>query len=344
MIDQNLLRERCDEVLAKEEVSGIIGFRRKGSEPKDMIAFFKDSDDLRDLVFTPLSTGNPTTLLYQELKKGNVKLGVVVKGCDTRSIIQLAQENEINLDMVHLIGVSCPGVVDGKKLEKSLKKEGLTNKEISDIGSVTLSSDEKEILLEEGNGEELSLPFQELISENCSYCRYPTPTRYDFLIGEERVGKKPDLSDVEELEKISKEKRWEYWKGELNDCIRCHACRRVCPLCYCDECIVDPEELAISPDTTADEKARRPRWLGKIVNTPENAFYHLVRIMHHAGRCIECGECERACPMDIPLMKLERSLIREVEDLFDYEAGIDPKETPLEAAAELMELEDIELG
>jgi Na+-translocating ferredoxin:NAD+ oxidoreductase RnfC subunit len=71
--------------------------------------------------------------------------------------------------------------------------------------------------------------------------------------------------------------------------------------------------------STAEEKAAYPRFLGKTVTPADNLFYHLIRVFHHAGRCADCGECERACPMDIPLRKLERKLQKEIKEIFGYE-------------------------
>ncbi|MEM0316206.1 MAG: 4Fe-4S dicluster domain-containing protein, partial [Archaeoglobaceae archaeon] len=162
----------------------------------------------------------------------------------------------------------------------------------------------------------------EVIDENCVYCEHPTPVIYDVLIGEPREGRR-DFSDVEEFEKLSREERWNYWISKFERCIRCHACRSVCPLCYCEECMVDPSNLAISPMSTAEDKASYPRLLGKTVNAKDNAIYHILRVLHHAGRCAGCGECERACPMELPLRKLERKLEKVVVETFGYDLNED---------------------
>ena len=86
-------------------------------------------------------------------------------------------------------------------------------------------------------------------------------------------------------------------------------------MCYCEECIA--------------EKAKPMRWSSKSVDRSNNAFFHLIRAMHMVGRCIDCGECERVCPMDIPLRKLYRKLEKEVKKLYGYEAGLSSEDVPL---------------
>jgi formate dehydrogenase (coenzyme F420) beta subunit len=100
-------------------------------------------------------------------------------------------------------------------------------------------------------------------------------------------------------------------------------------MCYCDECVADTITFAVSPDTTAEEKAQKIKWLDKSPVISENIFYHMVRAIHLAGRCIDCGECERACPVNIPLRMLNKKLEKEAKLLFGYDVGFDPDKPPL---------------
>lgn len=148
-------------------------------------------------------------------------------------------------------------------------------------------------------------------AEKCLLCTHRNPVIYDELAGEMvRELPPPDrFQDVKEMEKLTPDEKYSFWAGQYEKCIRCYACRNVCPACNCTECYVDQY---------------RTGWQGKQNNRAQNQVYGLTRAFHVADRCIECGECERVCPMEIPLMKLNRKLIKDIRELFgDYEAGMD---------------------
>ncbi|MFW6107461.1 MAG: 4Fe-4S binding protein [bacterium] len=116
------------------------------------------------------------------------------------------------------------------------------------------------------------------------------------------------LRQVEELEAMAPAERWAFWRAQFDKCIRCYACRQACPMCYCDRCIAEMNQ---------------PQWVETSAHPRANMAWNITRAFHLAGRCINCGECERACPVDIPLMALNRFLARQVESHFGYRAGYD---------------------
>ena len=116
------------------------------------------------------------------------------------------------------------------------------------------------------------------------------------------------LAQVEELEKLTPAERWAFWREQFDRCIRCYACRQACPMCYCDQCIAEMNQ---------------PQWLDTSAHPLGNMAWNITRAFHLAGRCINCGECERACPVDIPLMALNRFLARQVRARFGHRAGYD---------------------
>jgi Fe-S-cluster-containing hydrogenase component 2 len=143
----------------------------------------------------------------------------------------------------------------------------------------------------------------------CMSCLHPNPVVYDELLGEE-VAPDPEImaavtqarfAEVASLEALEREERREHFDEAFSRCIRCYACREACPVCSCRECFVDQQ---------------RAGWQGKQNNLNENRFYNLTRVFHIGDRCIECGECERVCPMNLPLMEVNRKMIKDLNVLF----------------------------
>ena len=147
-------------------------------------------------------------------------------------------------------------------------------------------------------------------------CNMANPVLYDVLLGEEIHGQggESPYDCLKELESMDKDARWAFWEKEFSKCIRCFACRKACPMCYCDPCFMD---------------ASRPRWADKSPTPDGNLMYHLTRFYHLAGRCIDCGECSRACPVDIPLYLFHKKLAKECEAMFKQAAGMKIDDKPV---------------
>ena len=116
-----------------------------------------------------------------------------------------------------------------------------------------------------------------------------------------------EQSEIERLGAMTVQERWEFWNAEFDKCIKCYACRAACPMCYCHRCTTD---------------VNQPQWIPVASHPLGNLDYHLMRAMHLAGRCINCGECALACPMDIPLNLLTYQLIAPIRDTFGATAGM----------------------
>lgn len=121
------------------------------------------------------------------------------------------------------------------------------------------------------------------------------------------VADEKDAKRIEEIEHLSREERWKYWTDEFLDCIRCYACRAVCPMCYCSRCIIE---------------CNQPQWIPISSRFQGNFEWHIVRAMHLAGRCIECRECSRVCPVGIPVHLLTVKLNKDIAENFGSIPGI----------------------
>ena len=118
---------------------------------------------------------------------------------------------------------------------------------------------------------------------------------FDEIIGESKETKDADrFAEVEKIEAMSPEEKFAFFQKELSKCIRCNACRNVCPACSCRKCVFDSNKFDSS------QKAN--------VDSFEEKMFHIIRAFHVAGRCTDCGECSRVCPQGIRLHLFNASL------------------------------------
>jgi ferredoxin len=118
-------------------------------------------------------------------------------------------------------------------------------------------------------------------------------------LGQEKIYPSADHEElIAKIDKMSREERFAFWKEQLSSCIKCYACRAACPMCYCTRCTVE---------------VNQPQWISVPSTLQGNFEYHMMRAMHMAGRCVDCGSCETACPMNIPINLITRRMIKDIE-------------------------------
>ncbi len=260
-------------------------------------AVFTSADEINDqLIYTPFCAANLSKYLVKEtLKEG--KLAVFLKPCDTYSFNQLLSEHRIDREKVYAVGVPCNGMVDVERLRAA----GITG-----IRGIAFDGDRVKLNTIYGERE---VDRAEVLAERCTACKSHKHVAYDELLGDEGEVLDSNRFDmVAKLEAMSSEERFAFWRGELSRCIRCNACRNVCPACTCEKCVFD------NPDSGVENKAAADSF--------EENMFHIIRAFHVAGRCTDCGECSRVCPEHIPLHLLNRKLIKDINELYgDYQAG-----------------------
>ena len=293
------LREVAEKLLAEKKVDLIIGYEEGSLPIRTRPVFIQEAGETNRLVWNSRCENN----LCSYLKTIKGRVGIVAKGCDIRSIIGLVKEKQIKREDVFIIAVPCAGIIDRKKIEDILGGrellEGVEN--------------DSQILLR-GEGFEEKVDKDKLMHASCESCRHGNPVLYDTLIGKEISQPETDrYSDLEEFASKPDDERWAYLKNEAVRCIRCYACRNVCPACYCPQCFVDQS---------------LPTWFGRTPQPSDTLIFHMIRTLHTAGRCVDCGACSRVCPMNIELRMLNKKAEKDVKELYHYEAGIDLEELP----------------
>jgi formate dehydrogenase subunit beta len=310
------LRDEARALLEQGTVDCIIGFEPGSLKFTATPLITGNKDDTDRMVINPFIVNNLSVFLTEV----NGRVGIVAKGCDSRSIVSLIQDNKLTREDVVILGVPCDGMIDLNKVER------LTGRERDEVDEITREGDKITIIFD---GIHKEFPVSEVLYDNCLGCESPTPQEYDVLLAEpvSPTNEEPaGREKIETLKGVSPEQRWEFWKNEFSRCIRCYACRSICPACFCQRCFVEETE---------------PQWVLSASRWQENLIFQVVRNIHVAGRCTDCGECERACPVNIPLRSLTREMYDIVDELFDYKAGMNKEAAPLMTSYELEEVEDL---
>ena len=147
----------------------------------------------------------------------------------------------------------------------------------------------------------------------CADCVTNVSPVADVVIGEKKTMKAAEYKQLEYIEKMKPEERWQFFAQQFERCARCYSCRQVCPMCYCETCIA--EQVG-------------PAWIAASTKLSANTMWQLSRAYHLAGRCADCGECERACPERLPLRMLNAAMQKAVAELFEVVPGTDPDVQP----------------
>ncbi|TES94080.1 MAG: 4Fe-4S ferredoxin [Candidatus Cloacimonadota bacterium] len=302
------IREIAGKLLKDEKVKLVIGFENGTLPMKARPTFIKIQENVEKLVWNSLCENNLAVYIpfYRQLMDKGDKIGVIAKGCDARSLVLHFQENVAKREQIVIIAIPCDGMLDRRKIEKEVFPNEIT--ELSENGDTIVIK-----------GKEFEKTFKktDFLCDDCNTCTHRKPVLYDELVesSTKESEKSGDYGKIKEFESKEQDKRWKLFTDEVSRCIRCYACRNACPSCYCKECFVD---------------CTNPQWIGTTIDEKTDLeLFQIIRTFHTAGRCVNCGSCTRACPMDIDISLLVNKLSIDAKRLFDYETGLDIEGKPV---------------
>ena len=301
----NQLVTRAKELLSDGTVARVLGWRKGDLGYNPEPAYFNKEEELAAFVYDGFCGANLSKYMI-EASKLEGKTLVFLKPCDTYSFNQLLMEHRVVREKAYIVGVGCSGKLDINKIQaKGIK------------GIKKVEENDGELKFETIYGTKFCSRTDVLLSR-CHVCKGKEHKVYDELIGEStETTDQERFAEVEKLEKMTPEERFAFFRNELSKCIRCNACRNVCPACSCRKCVFDSNKFDSAQKANAD--------------TFEENMFHIIRAFHVAGRCTDCGECSRVCPQGIPLHLFNRKFMKDINTLYgEYQAGerIDC-ETPL---------------
>ena len=298
-ITRDILLEKAEKLFADGTINRVLGWK-KGEFSYDVTpAVFSSIEEMKkDFVYGDFSGANFSKYLIKETRKGEGKVLVFLKPCDTYSFNQLLTEHRFDKEKVYAVGISCDGMVDVVKM-----------KEMVGEGIVSVDTNADDIKVETLYDGVKTIKKADVLQERCVNCKSKKHVYYDELIGDDgEVLDSNRFDEVAKLEAMTADERYAFWQNELSRCIRCNACRDVCPACTCEKCVFG------NPNSGVENKA--------ISDSFEEKMFHIIRAFHVAGRCTDCGECSRVCPQHIPLHLLNRKFIKDINSFYgDYQAG-----------------------
>ena len=293
---QDKLIKRAKELLSEGKVQKVVGWKKGLFEDDITPAVFASAEELdKGFVFNKYCAANLSKYLVK------ITRDIEVKKSTTRMNNTMAKQRDPNaqdapIPQERVLVFLKPN--DTYSFTQLLKENRITCDDVYAIG----------------------VPCQDTLDggEVCETCKNKKPVSCDELIGLEAEVEPVEskrMAEVEKIEAMTADERNEFWKNEFSRCLRCNACRDICPACTCEKCVFDNNKLYTSQ---------------KVAQTSfEESLFHIIRAWHVAGRCTDCGECSRVCPQHIPLYLLNRKFIKDINEIYgEYQAGSDMESKP----------------
>ena len=346
--------------LENKIVDAVLGVK-KGKDLYDAVPTI--ITDPKEIGQTAGSLHCGTLLMSKLVKKylngaSDMKIAMTVKGCDMMGLYELAKRQQVNLDNVIMIGVNCGGSVSPITARKMI-----TEKFGVDPDKVHKEEIDKGQFIIEFEGGHKGISMDELEEAgygrrpNCRRCKLKVPRQADLACGNwgvigDKAGKAtfvevcsdkgaslfdaavkagvlktsaPEAKGLEMRTKVENSmlKLGDKWRAkdfgalgegrerlkkiveDTSKCIKCYSCIEACPICYCVEC------------------STRKAYLVPPGQVPPGFMFHLIRFAHIADSCVNCGQCQELCPMEIQNSLHMHAQQTELEKMFGHVPGVD---------------------
>lgn len=335
------LRQFLKSLMEKEQVAALLVPVELPSGDNAVQTLVTNADRLNTAnPLAPVLPVNSARILsaMTKLASSQKKIGIVLRPCELRAVVELAKLKQLSLENLVLIGIDCFGTYSVNDYSRLAKENQSPSQRLLD-------------LIKEGKEDSL-------LREACQVCEYPFPMVADMIIGligldldkgilieaiteegdkilgalelkESEDGTKRQ-STIQKLVPEKAKKRDELFELTIKEvnglenllsaftrCIGCHNCRDVCPICYCRECLFDSPTFEWGADKYLDWASRKDA----LRMPTDTLLFHLTRLNHMASSCVGCGLCQEACPNDVPVFSIFRMVGDKVQTVFDYVPG-----------------------
>jgi formate dehydrogenase subunit beta len=268
------------------------------------------------------------------------RIGVVLRSCELRALVELVKLQQANLDDLVTIGVDCLSTYDVPAY-MALLNDGKV-----DLETLLAAAQSGDMAPQDGYS----------FRDGCEMCEKPHAEGADIVLElfgadlsagvpvslSDELGEKLGLGDPsptpsparrgeivekvvatrtsvrdERFAEIRQRIEQEGIEGVFAACVRCHNCMTVCPICYCKTCLFKSPVFDHEPIKYLDWARRK----GAYRLPADTTIFHLTRLNHMVLSCIGCGMCTSACPAELPVGRVFRAIGSRVQETFEYEPG-----------------------